>query len=166
MFCADYIASFVHHGLIQLLVHEGILDGERLRRALGSSAAFHPACGAAAGVLAAASVYPFDFVRRGVIAGGATFAHSLSVVPYSAAFFGVYFAARDATSLRSQCGWAVAATAAAAAVEVPFDRAKMSLMGSRRTMLFVSALYVPFGALMLVMYDKASLRLNSKLVRY
>ena len=164
MFCADYIASFVHHGFLQLLVSRGYVDGDRLRRVL-PPAALHPACGACAGFLAACSVYPFDFVRRGIIAGGASFAHSLSVVPYSAAFFGLYFAGRDPSSLRSQCGCALAASAAAAAVEVPFDRAKMALMGSRRTMLFVSALYVPFGALMLVMYDKASVRLDSKLVQ-
>ena len=34
-------------------------------------------------------------------------------------------------------------------------------MGSRGTMILVNMLYVPFGALMLVMYDKAMTRVTS-----
>ncbi len=36
-------------------------------------------------------------------------------------------------------------------------QAKLAMMGSRRTMLMMNGMYVPFGALMLVMYDKALL---------
>lgn len=35
------------------------------------------------------------------------------------------------------------------------------MMGSRRTMVMVNMLYVPFGALMLVMYDKAMTKVTN-----
>ena len=35
------------------------------------------------------------------------------------------------------------------------------MMGSRKTMIIVNMLYVPFGALMLVMYDKAMTKVTS-----
>ena len=54
-----------------------------------------------------------------------------------------------------QVGWALTASVSAAAAEIPFDTTKRVLLGSRRNMLLVSSLYAPFGALMLIMYDKA-----------
>jgi hypothetical protein len=39
------------------------------------------------------------------------------------------------------------------------------MMGSRRTMLLANGLYVPFGALMLVMYDKALLNIINHMKR-
>ena len=34
-------------------------------------------------------------------------------------------------------------------------QAKLAMMGNMRTMILANGMYVPFGALMLVMYDKA-----------
>ena len=84
--------------------------------------------------------------------------HGLSTVPYAGVFFGLYFSCRSRDSTSSQCGWALVSSLSACLAEIPFDKAKLSMLGSRRTMLLVSGLYVPFGALMLVMYDKAMTR--------
>merc|ERR1712131_496368 len=86
------------------------------------------------------------------------FKHSLSTVPYAGVYFGLYFSFRNRESTSSQCCWAVASAAAACLAEIPFDKAKHAMMGNRRTMMMVNMLYVPFGALMLVMYDKAMTR--------
>ena len=105
-------------------------------------------------------MFPFDFVRRGVIQGKVKLRHGMSTVPYAGVFFGLYFSCRNSNSTSSQFGWAFASAFGAALAEIPFDKAKLAMLGSRRTMVFVSGLYVPFGALMLVMYDKALLRLK------
>ena len=107
----------------------------------------------------AVSVYPFDFVRRGVILGKVSLRHSLSTVPYAGVFFGFYFCCRDSQYTSSQCKWALVSSLGAAMAEIPFDKAKLTMLGNRRTMVLVSGLYVPFGALMLVMYDKAVVRM-------
>merc|ERR1739847_254464 len=107
------------------------------------------------GFFGAAAVYPFDFVRRGVIKGRASFLHNLSTVPYAATLFGIYFTFRDERDLRSQCKWALISAFSASLAEAPFDKAKLAMMGSRRTMIFANAMYVPFGAMILVMYDKS-----------
>ena len=110
----------------------------------------------------AASVYPFDFVRQGaIITEKVGFRHSLSTVPYAGAYFGLYFSCRDRERTASQAGWALLSSSAACLAEIPFDKAKQAMMGSRRTMVFVNMLYVPFGALMLVMYDKAMTKVTS-----
>ena len=83
------------------------------------------------------------------------FRHSLSTVPYAGLYFGLYFSCRDRESTASQSAWALLASTSACLGEIPFDKAKHAMMGSRRTMIIVNMLYVPFGALMLVMYDKA-----------
>ena len=43
-----------------------------------------------------------------------------------------------------------------------FFQAKHVMMGNRRTMLMMNSLYIPFGALMLVMYDKALINYKNK----
>eukprot|EP00090_Calanus_glacialis_P045495 TRINITY_DN8481_c0_g1_i2.p1 TRINITY_DN8481_c0_g1~~TRINITY_DN8481_c0_g1_i2.p1 ORF type:complete len:177 (-),score=46.76 TRINITY_DN8481_c0_g1_i2:816-1346(-) len=169
MFCADYIASFIFHGLIS----GGLLEtssrgyfGSKFSAERMASVMAAPGvpffAGSLAGILGASSVFPFDFVRRGVLQGRVTLMHSLSTVPYATVFFGLYFSCRRRDSTASQCGWALAASLSAAMAEIPFDKAKLAMLGSRRTMLIVSGLYVPFGALMLVMYDKALLRVSTK----
>jgi len=151
MFCADYISSFLFHGLI---TGAGVAAGRTGHEADFNKPGTQILVGALAGLLGAAAVFPFDFVRRGVLSR-ATFRHSLSTVPYAATYFGVYFSCRDPASISSQVGWAVTASVSAAAAEIPFDTTKRVLLGSRRNMLLVSSLYAPFGALMLIMYDKA-----------
>ena len=110
----------------------------------------------------AASVYPLDFVRQGaIISEKVGFRHSLSTVPYAGLYFGLYFSCRDRDSTASQSAWALLASASACLAEIPFDKAKHAMMGSRKTMIIVNMLYVPFGALMLVMYDKAMTKVTS-----
>lgn len=146
MFCADYIASFVYHGILNTAYKQDQLP--------------HPIfTGALAGFLGASSVYPFDFVRQ---SQNLKYIHSLSTVPYSLTFFGLYFTCRDKHSLTNQCQWALTSSFCACVAEVPFDKAKLAMMGNRRTMLMANGLYIPFSAMMLVMYDKALERINRK----
>jgi len=68
---------------------------------------------------------------------------------------------RDKNSLNSQVGWATLSAALAVLAEAPFDKAKGAMMGSSRTLILANSMYVPFGALILVMYDKAVIKLNN-----
>ena len=107
---------------------------------------------------AALSVAPFDFVRKGISTSTSSTV-GFSTVFYASAFFGLYFPNRRPDSLASQCGWAVFSATAAALAELPFDKTKRALMGgSAKTVFMANALYIPFGALILVMYDKAILK--------
>ena len=116
--------------------------------------------GTTSGLAAALAVAPFDFVRRGVsLSSSSSSIIGFSTVFYAAAFFGVYFPNRRPDSLSSQCGWALSSAAVAAIAELPFDKTKRALMGgSAKTQLAANALFIPFGALILVMYDKAILK--------
>ena len=114
--------------------------------------------GATSGLAAALAVAPFDFVRRGISTSSSSVI-GYSTIFYAGAFFGVYFPNRRPDSLSSQCCWALISAASAALAELPFDKAKRALMGgSTKTLLAANALYIPFGALILVMYDKAILK--------
>ena len=99
-------------------------------------------------------------MRRGVSSStAASSVVGFSTVFYAAAFFGVYFPNRRPDSLSSQCGWALLSASAAAVAELPFDKTKRALMGgSAKTQLATNALFIPFGALILVIYDKAILK--------
>jgi hypothetical protein len=113
--------------------------------------------GAAAGLCGGIAVFPFDFVRAAVTPAGMPWGRqllrNLSSVPYSAAFFGVYFAGRTPRDIKSQAGWALLASSCAVLAEAPFDQAKRALFQNRRLMLGANALYAPFAAMMLVGYD-------------
>lgn len=64
MFCADYIASFIHHGFISIgAIH--FYQDDAKNALPGSPILF----GSLAGFLGACSVYPFDFVRQGAVPG-------------------------------------------------------------------------------------------------
>jgi len=161
MFCADYISAFVFHGFLTM----GLIHNKEIRQLdrLEKLPWLLPTLtGGLAGFLGAAAVFPFDFVRRGVIQGKVKFSHSLSTVPYAGVFFGVYFSCRK-ESTSSQVGWGLLSSLLACVAEVPFDKAKHVMMGSRRTMLMMNGMYIPFGALMLVMYDKAIINYRRKL---
>lgn len=116
--------------------------------------------GALSGFLGAVTVYPMDFVRHEIIKSK-SIVHNMSTVPYATVFFGVYFSMRDKNSLKSQVGWATLSAALAVLAEAPFDKAKGAMMGSSRTLILANSMYVPFGALILVMYDKAVIKLNN-----
>ena len=144
MFCADYITSFLYHSILTAGIKKFKIEEK------SPLSPFF--VGAISGFLGAASVYPFDFVRQ---SQNLKFYHSLSTVPYSAAFFGLYFSNRDSKNLKNQCQWALGSSLSACLAEIPFDKAKLKMMGDRRTMIFANGLYIPFSAMMLVMYDKA-----------
>ena len=57
-----------------------------------------------------------------------------------------------------QMRWAIGASCCAVAVEAPLDHAKRAMMGSTRLLVGANLLFVPFAAMMLVMYDKAASR--------
>ena len=119
-----------------------------------------PVCiGLFSGLAASASLYPFDFVRKGVVKPGLKRVISAgSTVPYAGALFGIYFTCRDPNSTTSQVKWAVGASSCAILAEAPLDYAKRAMMGSTRVTLAAGLLYVPFASLMLVMYDKAAVK--------
>lgn len=156
MFCADYICSFVFHfginyGLFQLKDVK-IITKETVTTVTNQSYLI----GACSGLLGALTIHKFDFVRQGAITSNKfSIIHSLSTVPYATVFFGLYFHQRNPESLKSQCSWALASAGLASLAEIPFDKAKLDMLGSTRTVIFANSLFVPFGALLLVMYDKA-----------
>ena len=116
--------------------------------------------GLASGLAASASLYPFDFVRSGVLKPGLKrLMSAASTVPYAGSLFGIYFCFRDPNSIKSQMKWAAGASTCAILAEIPFDHAKRTMLGSTRVMLGAGLLYVPFASLMLVMYDKAAIKL-------
>ena len=116
MFCADYISSFICHGGLSLVGFG--LSVERTKLSHPAQISSHFAQGAFSGFLGACAVHPFDFVRKAVIKNSSIW-HNFSTIPYSAAFFGVYFSCRDENSLASQCKWA--STSATLAVLGKFD---------------------------------------------
>jgi len=187
MFCADYVAAFVAHalatvGVASLTRRATTAKAQNTPAAatarestasplvagvlgLGRNDVVLPfAWGGLAGLAGACAVFPFDFVRAGVAPAGtstaALFRGSLSTVPYSAVFFGVYFSGRRAhdDGPGARAAWALAAGALAVAAEAPFDRAKRALFGSRAVQLGANALFVPFAAVLLVLYDGALVR--------
>ena len=121
--------------------------------------------GFASGLAASASLYPFDFVRSGVLKPGLRrLMSAASTVPYAGSLFGIYFCFRDPNSIKSQMKWAAGASTCAILAEIPFDHAKRTMLGSSRVMLGAGLLYVPFASLMLVMYDKAAIKLVTPLL--
>merc|ERR1719189_2786327 len=121
--------------------------------------------GLASGLAASASLYPFDFVRSGVLKPGLRrLMSAASTVPYAGSLFGIYFCFRDPKSIKSQMKWAAGASTCAILAEIPFDHAKRTMLGSSRVMLGAGLLYVPFASLMLVMYDKAAIKLVTPLI--
>jgi len=187
MFCADYVAAFVYHafftiGSVNLIDKEDVRkDGQSLlllvSRALGlqsrdekerekaASVLVPVAVGLTSGLCASVSLFPFDFVRAGVVSGPKRFLAAGSTVPYAGALFGVYFACRDPESTSSQLRWATAAASCAVLAEAPLDHAKRNMMGSARVVVAANLLFVPFAAMMLVMYDKAANKLVTPFIR-
>ena len=152
MFCADYISAFIFHAGITYGLWKYDIDEDQFN----SAPAKQYIHGAASGFLGAITIYPFDFVRQGAITSGkAKLIHNLAVVPYATVFFGLYFHQRNPKSLKSQIGWAVTSAGLAVLAEMPFDQAKKEMLGSSKNVIFANSLFVPFGALILIMYDRA-----------
>merc|ERR1712172_226897 len=121
--------------------------------------------GLASGLCASVSLFPFDFVRAGVVSGPKRILAAGSTVPYAGALFGIYFACRDPESTSSQLRWAGAAASCAVLAEAPLDHAKRNMMGSARVVIAANLLFVPFAAMMLVMYDKAANKLVTPFIK-
>ena len=122
MFCLDFACAFAVHGLL----------ASRFSDRTQCEPAFAFGSGALAGGVAAVLLYPFDVVRMSTVARG-TSHFALSTIPFMSVYLGVYFSQprleRRAKPLRVKAGWALASTAAAAAAELPFDRAKIAMAG-------------------------------------
>lgn len=121
--------------------------------------------GMSCGLAASLTLYPVDFVRGGVLQSG--FKRLLSAgstIPYAGTMFGVYFANRDPNNFQSQFTWATGACTCGLLAEVPFDYAKRTMLGSTRFMLGIGILYVPFAAGILVMYDKAAIKIVDRYI--
>ena len=106
MFCADYLSAYLFHSSLKyFLLQQQNDDWSKFWRG-------HPYLGGTlAGVLGSVTVYPFDFVRKGVVGAGGEkvkFLHRFSSVPYATVYFGLYFHMRDPTSTKSQSLWALA----------------------------------------------------------
>ena len=113
--------------------------------------------GLTSGLFASITLYPFDFVRGGVLQPGIKRILSAgSTIPYAGVLFGMYFSIRDPGDTMSQIKWAACASSFAVLAEAPLDHAKRVMIGSTRIMVGAGLLYVPFATLMLVMYDKAT----------
>lgn len=96
MFCADYVSSFFFHALITLGIQKYDKNQPEEKPAIPANPFV---IGGLAGLLGAASVYPFDFVRQ---SQNLKFVHSLSTVPYASVFFGFYFTCREPENLTNQ----------------------------------------------------------------
>jgi hypothetical protein len=178
MFCADYLASFVFHAGLTAgvtvafspssssVMMAWIRAATGLRNAPADLSTGAPAlpfvCGAAAGLCGGLAVFRFDFVRAAVTPADMPLERqllrNLSSVPYSVAFYGIYFSLRTPGDIKSQAGWALVSSTCSVLAEAPFDHAKRTLFGNRRLMLGANCLYAPFAAMMLVGYDNALTR--------
>lgn len=172
MFCSDYILSFFFHAVMTYSVWDTTIRNAIIGRGLSQSHKHAPnnapqfmtysapfVFGGLAGGAAALVTFPMDFVRRSVLPVKSEFKFflgSLSTVPYSSVFFGLYFCMRDPGDVRSQARWASVSSVFGCAAELPFDKAKHAMFhGNRRTQLIVNMLYAPFASMMLIMYDKS-----------
>jgi len=213
MFCADYVAAFIFHGILTVGTvfycgeNENLNTGKTLSQScesedetnkgksnfVGNNSLIQMALGGlgmhnlhskqivrneisndddlnsvprftaplffgiSSGLLASLTLYPFDFVRGGVLQPGIRRILSAgSTVPYAGTLFGLYFTCRDPASTSSQVKWGACASACAVAAEAPLDHAKRAMIGNTRIMIGAGLLYVPFATIMLVMYDKAA----------
>ena len=160
MFCADYVASFVCHVFLTCAVSMSSEDNKNAKTMVGlpcenvSPVVF----GSLAGFLGATALFPFDFVRQSLAPPGTSnrvlYLTGLSSVAYATPFFGLYFCARDPTSLKSQSIWALISANVAMVSELPFDHAKRTLFKTRSAHIAANFMYTPFAAMMLLLYDK------------
>lgn len=158
MFCLDYaIAFFSHYWLSKMQKKANTLAETQQKQQQSNNGFIHFAIGATSGLAAAVVLYPFDFVRMTTTtASGSHFA--FSTIPYMSFYMGIYFSRptepEETQPLATKVVWAVAAAAAASAIELPFDKSKHEMLGSLRNAGLAAALRVPFGALLLLGYDQ------------
>mmetsp|Transcript_1590 Transcript_1590/g.3373 ORF Transcript_1590/g.3373 Transcript_1590/m.3373 type:complete len:159 (-) Transcript_1590:171-647(-) len=158
MFCLDYAcAFFVHYAL-----------ASPWSEATQAHPAFTFGSGAVAGAAAAIALYPFDIVRQTTVAPGSSH-FAFSTIPFMSAYLGIYFmqpySERQAKPFKTKVGWALGATSVAAAVELPFDSAKISISGTLRSAALATALRVPLGSALLLAYDQILSSANKRIAR-
>ena len=150
MFCLDYALSFAFfsaaHSFAVRRCWPGVEDARR------PAPVFATSVGGLAGFGSAVVLYPFDFVRKTSVAAS-TGSFAFSSIPYTAVYLGLYFSCRDPDSATSRAGWAITATTAATAAELPFDKAKLAIAGSGGRAAAMAAARVPLGALLLFAFD-------------
>ena len=114
---------------VALLSHKPSLLG-RARWALGCSDLHKGLCEAPPVVVS--HVTQVDIVRMSTTPAGASH-FAFGTAPFMSAYLGLYFLQplkdRQSKPLSQKAGWAVAATASAVAVELPFDKAKINMAG-------------------------------------
>ena len=147
MFCLDYACAFFVHSILASRFDDGTQ----------CHPVFAFASGGFAGGVAAIALWPFDVVRQTTVAPG-TSHFAFSSIPFMSVYLGIYFLQhredRCAKPIGEKAQIAVVATSAAAAAELPFDRAKIAIAGNLRSAALASALRVPLGAGLLLAYDQ------------
>ena len=157
IFCLDFAFAFVLHafGVRMLARQDAFCAGTKQPGLIFASSAV-------SGVGSAILLYPFDLVRQMTVPS----AHSsfaASTIPYMCVYMGCYFSIRDERASNLQkLGIATGSSSLAAAVELPFDRAKMANAGNMRNAIGTTALRIPLASLLLVSYDHVLLSLNKQ----
>eukprot|EP00039_Didymoeca_costata_P031580 m.35480 g.35480 ORF g.35480 m.35480 type:complete len:190 (+) comp8886_c0_seq2:273-842(+) len=179
MFCADYIACFVVHvGIVTLPITtqriqcyfpQVFLQSQKWnnmsKAAMGygqNNVATPIIAGTIAGVVGALGLAPFDILRQGVLPNASAWTRGMSVVPYSATFFGMYFTCRNPESRKSQAIWAMGSSVCAGIVEMPFDKAKRNLFRAPWAHVLANVMYAPFAAMILIAYDTSYLKIMTR----
>lgn len=162
MFCLDFAIAFVAH--YQIHKHfPGVAERE------SDEAIKQFSTGALAGLVAALALYPFDILRQSVVEKGKT-SFAYSTIPFMSVYLGMNSmlvqanrrqqgdlcsSNGNASTLASRYTMALISTAAATIVQIPFDKAKLSMAGGNMGYaMAMSALRVPLGAALLVAYNE------------
>ncbi|KAJ1415195.1 hypothetical protein B484DRAFT_454615 [Ochromonadaceae sp. CCMP2298] len=160
MFCLDYgVAFWAHVAFCQYVTPSTEWDGST---ALSPLLTF--SSGAFAGAVAATSLYPFDLVRQMTVQPGQSH-FALSTIPFMTVYFGLYFMQpgnRLEAPLSQRVAWGAGSTAIAALVELPFDHAKINMVGGLRNAAVTAAIRIPLGTFLLVGYDHILTRILQK----
>ena len=148
MFCLDYAVAFFAHCSV----------ASNFSESTQSHPLFTFPAGALAGGIAAVALYPFDIVRQVAVSPGHS-SFAFSTIPFMTAYLGMYFlqphSERRRKPLQEKTLWALGSTSVAAAVELPFDRAKINITGGTlRSAAVANGLRVPLGAALLLAYDQ------------
>ena len=156
MLCLDYGVAFFAHYHLSRFISDDLPNDD-----VGGAETRNPhpllmfSSGALSGVFAAVVLYPIDLVRQSTVPKGHSH-FSYSTIPFMTIYLGFYFSQpgnRRDKSLSEKLTWAVPATTAAALAELPFDKAKIAMIGSLRTAGAAALIRVPLGTALLLIYD-------------
>uniref|UniRef100_A0A7S3JRK7 EamA domain-containing protein n=1 Tax=Aureoumbra lagunensis TaxID=44058 RepID=A0A7S3JRK7_9STRA len=147
MFCLDYALSFGCFAFFQ-----GCASRQDIKLR-GTENAFLAA--AFSGVGAAFALAPVDIVRQVATKRENQFTLATSTVAFSTVYLGAYFySTENSTPIHKKALYALSATTVATTIELPFDRAKMSLLGGGfREAIIVSTIRLPVATILLLVFD-------------